>query len=157
MWFLSILTGDQDGVSRQWKIIRARVEAEQFYPAEFIVLRVVFEALVQAYVPADAEPGAVNAIAREALAVFPTPVEIFDTPGGADLITTAAVIRRAMGDRPQPRYAGLGEDIQWYWLIISVVLVRRYRPRPARLRKLTLDGEHTADTWHPRVVLTPAG
>ncbi|WP_194895022.1 hypothetical protein [Catenulispora pinisilvae] len=50
---------------RQLATVEARIEARQFALAESIVVRVVFEALVQKYLPADSDPRAVNAVARE--------------------------------------------------------------------------------------------
>lgn len=146
-WLLSVLTGDPQESDRQMAVIRAHIEAMQFAPAQFVVIRAVFEALIGAHMPADPEAEAVNALARDAVAMG----------GEVDLIATAAVIRRALSTRaPEPRYLGFGDEIDKIWLVVTMALVRRHRVGAARIRALVLQGEKAAAEWKPPVFLTPA-
>lgn len=155
-WLLSALTDDPDEGRRQLAVIAARIDARQFRFAEFIVIRVVFEGLVQKYLPADSEPGAVNAVAHEAVRmVEPGAAALFGWPA-PDLLATAAVIHRALGDKPRPRYLGFDNDIVSLWTSVSLALVKRHRPRAGGIRKLVLKAEHTAAGWNSPVALTPA-
>jgi hypothetical protein len=149
-WLLSALTDDLDERRRQLAAIQARIEAQQFFPAEFIVIRVVYEALVQKHLPADADPGAVNAVARDAARVVARDfVRLFGW-ASPDLIATAAVIRRAMGDKPQPRYLGFEYNIFLIWISVSHALVTSRKVRPSEIRRLIHVAERTAAEWTPQ-------
>ncbi|NUR25562.1 MAG: hypothetical protein HOV83_06885 [Catenulispora sp.] len=155
-WLLSVLTNDLDEGRRHLAVIAARIDARQFRLAEFIVVRVVFEELVHKYLPADSEARAVNAVAHEAVRmVEPDATALFGWPA-PDLLATAAVIHRAMGDEHRPRYLGFADDIGSLWTSVGLALVKRHRPRAGEIRKLVLKAEHTAAGWDPPVVLTPA-
>ena len=155
-WLLAALTGNREEGRRQLAAIQARIGARQFFPAEFIVVRVVFEALVQEYLAADAEPAAVNGVAREASEMVDGDAAVVFGWAAPELIATAAVIRRAIGDRPQPRYLGFGDEIDSIWTSVSLALVGRHTPRTSRIREWILEAEHTAAEWKPSVALTPA-
>lgn len=128
-------------------MIRARSAAGEFFPAEFLVPRVVFEALVRTHL-AGAAPDAASAVARDAVTRFGP---------SSDLIATSAVIRRALDDDPpEPPYLGFGEEIDGIWVRVSLAIVGRHPTRPARIRELILGAERTAARWRPRVALTPA-
>lgn len=155
-WLLSALTNDMDEGRRQLAVVEARIDAGQFRLAEFIVIRVVFEALVQKHLPANSEPRAINALAREAVKMIePNATALFGWPV-PDLLATAAVIHRALGDKPQPRYLGFGDEIDSLWTSVSLALVRRHRLRAGEIRKLVLEAEQAATEWRPPVPLTPA-
>lgn len=155
-WLLSALTGDLAGVRRHLTALAEPIGAGRFFLAEFIVIRVTFEALVQKYLPADPDPAAVDAVAREAVTmVEPYALAFFGWPA-PDLAATTAVIHRAVGDQPQPRYLGFGDEIETLWTSVSLALVRRHRPRAGVLRELILEAEQAAAEWRPPVTLTPA-
>lgn len=155
-WLLSALTNDSNEGRRQLAVIETRIDAGQFRLAEFIVIRVVFEALVHKHLPADSEPRVINAVAREAVKmVEPNAAALFGWPA-PDLLATTAVINRALGDKPQPRYLGFGNEIDSLWTSVSLALVRRHRVRATEIRKLVLEAERAATEWNPPVALSPA-